>query len=334
MHRILRATVLVLLCVLVVDITGIRAQENIDFPDLTGDYQVGRAVYHFVDDDPEGIFSTDPIIPVDLRDLTVTVYYPAEISPDARPAPYVPERIELLGEPVVDYERVSIHAYADVPVSSDQTSHPLLLFYPGGYMDSFLYAALLEEVASHGYVVACISPWYIDGVDWGELGDVWVLGMIFTANQLVALNRDDPLLAGSVDMTRVGAFGHSFGGAVAAEAAHRDQRFLAALNMDGGLFGDVVESGIDRPFMMMLSDRSWQTDRQLDDLGITRDGFEERGSRKDAQGRVLVESAPAGYLVTPQGFGHLSFSDFLLLVVLLANPRRIDCEGKGYTLGQ
>jgi hypothetical protein len=46
-------------------------------------------------------------------------------------------------------------------------------------------------------------------------------------------------------------FGHSLGGATAAEAMVEDQRIKAGVNLDGTQFGPVVNAGLDRPFMLV-----------------------------------------------------------------------------------
>ena len=48
-------------------------------------------------------------------------------------------------------------------------------------------------------------------------------------------------------------FGHSLGGATAAAAMLEDQRIKAGVNLDGTLFGPVVNAGLDRPFMLVAA---------------------------------------------------------------------------------
>ena len=59
-------------------------------------------------------------------------------------------------------------------------------------------------------------------------------------------------------------FGHSLGGATAAAAMLEDQRIMAGVNLDGTLFGPVVNAGLDRPFLLVAAhghgrdnDESW-----------------------------------------------------------------------------
>jgi pimeloyl-ACP methyl ester carboxylesterase len=55
-------------------------------------------------------------------------------------------------------------------------------------------------------------------------------------------------------MTRVGVFGHSFGGATALQFCHDDPRCKAGIDVDGQPFGNVIQDGLRQPFMILLSD--------------------------------------------------------------------------------
>ncbi len=52
---------------------------------------------------------------------------------------------------------------------------------------------------------------------------------------------------------RVAMIGHSLGGATAAEAMLRFPRLDAGVDLDGTIFGDVLQKGLDEPFGFMLS---------------------------------------------------------------------------------
>jgi predicted dienelactone hydrolase len=80
-------------------------------------------------------------------------------------------------------------------------------------------------------------------------------------NELAVLNRGGnpdaehaPLpagLAGSLDLSRVGMFGWSLGGAASAQAMHDDPRIKAAINMDGRFWGPLAQEGVSRPFLLL-----------------------------------------------------------------------------------
>ena len=56
------------------------------------------------------------------------------------------------------------------------------------------------------------------------------------------------------DARRVGAFGHSNGGATAADAMLSDHRIRAGFDLDGAIYGPAATRGLNRPFGFMLGD--------------------------------------------------------------------------------
>ena len=83
----------------------------------------------------------------------------------------------------------------------------------------------------------------------------WTADIAFVLDRLQRLNASDASgkFTGRLDMTRVGVFGHSFGGAAAAQFCHRDSRCKAGIDVDGSLHGSVIQAGIHKPFMFLLS---------------------------------------------------------------------------------
>ena len=58
-------------------------------------------------------------------------------------------------------------------------------------------------------------------------------------------------LRGSLDLSRIGMFGHSLGGDTAAETMTRDRRIRAGADLDGSITGTAAATGLDRPFLLM-----------------------------------------------------------------------------------
>ncbi|WP_411081184.1 alpha/beta hydrolase family protein [Streptomyces sp. cmx-18-6] len=141
-----------------------------------------------------------------------------------------------------------------------------------------LTSGLAEELASHGHLVAAVDHTYDaaavrfpDGrlllgalpaeVDDWEAQDRLEVGVRAADLRCVAdaLCRRARPFAG-VAVQRVGLLGHSLGGAAAAEAMRLDRRFVAGLDLDGGLFGaSVPETGLDRPFLLLTSSPDHET---------------------------------------------------------------------------
>ena len=66
-------------------------------------------------------------------------------------------------------------------------------------------------------------------------------------------NRPDLSFAASVDPSRVGVIGMSFGGATAAEFCKQDARCVAGINIDGTQYGSRQRQPLTVPFMMLSS---------------------------------------------------------------------------------
>jgi dienelactone hydrolase len=92
----------------------------------------------------------------------------------------------------------------------------------------------------------------------------WSADIAFVLDQLERLNRPDASgkFTGRLDMTRVGVFGHSFGGATAAQFCHDDSRCKAGINLDGAPFGSVIREGLHLPFLFVLSGQIHSSDAE------------------------------------------------------------------------
>jgi pimeloyl-ACP methyl ester carboxylesterase len=88
--------------------------------------------------------------------------------------------------------------------------------------------------------------------------------MSFALDRLDRLNTGDPpsKFRGRLDLSDVGAFGHSLGGAEALEFCHDDARCKAGIDVDGAPFGSAVADGVSQPFMFLMSDHSSEPDAE------------------------------------------------------------------------
>jgi dienelactone hydrolase len=81
---------------------------------------------------------------------------------------------------------------------------------------------------------------------------------------LPKLDADGPL-RGRLDLSRIGMFGFSLGGATADEAMHALPQIRAGVDLDGSLYGRSLTTPLDRPFLLLardghstLTDPSWR----------------------------------------------------------------------------
>ena len=80
---------------------------------------------------------------------------------------------------------------------------------------------------------------------------VWAQDMSFVLDQLEAINTSESSLAGKLDLNRVGVVGFSKGGCAAGQVCLSDDRVGCGVNLDGFMYGDIVESNLTRPFMFV-----------------------------------------------------------------------------------
>src|SRR5690606_22282696 len=106
---------------------------------------------------------------------------------------------------------------------------PVLVYSPGDGYNALFSSSLLEEIASHGYVVVGLDHSYNallttladgqvvirpeEGIDESEAGFATRIADVeFVIDQLAQLNSSDALLQGSLNLGQMGLIGHSFGG--------------------------------------------------------------------------------------------------------------------------
>ena len=297
--------------------------------------------------------------PDDPRELVLWVWYPATPAPDAAPAQYLPEpwlpTTEFLG---LDTAGVHSHAVADAPVDDAEPTYPALLLSPSGF-PPLLLAAIAEEIASHGYVVVGVNHTFETAVT--VFGDGRVVPMNPAAIAGVLGPQSGPyeerfreraavcrykaadlasvadglerleaapasLLGGRVDVDRFGAFGHSFGGNAALQWCRDDGRCRAAANLDGALWTDVAQTGLDRPALQILAEHPefamTGAEAVMAGMAVDAASYEAEKSITFEGWRAVQQRARTGYTVQVKGASHLSFMDVPLLPLSGDSPAR------------
>jgi predicted dienelactone hydrolase len=161
---------------------------------------------------------------------------------------------------------------------------------------------------------------------------IWKADARFALDRLEALNREPGPFQGKLDLSRVGAFGWSFGGALAVQLSKDDPRVIAAIDHDGQLFVDVGLAGTSRPVLLIHHGVDDALEYPEKDRAMVRELMAETASW-DSTARVA--SAADWYEVTIAGTDHGNFSDIVLFMKPLAGrtePRRAHEIINAYTL--
>jgi hypothetical protein len=190
----------------------------------------------------------------------------------------------------VDWSAVATHATERAVAAGGRK--PVLIYSPGLGEPRTWGTTLVEGLVSRGYVVVTIDNTYespevqfpdgslatltlpadpdaftrkLMAVRVADTGFVLDRLALLDSGQDLAGTRLPPGLAGTLNLTEVGMFGHSAGGAAAALAMAADPRITAGADLDGTLSWldgspmPVAGTGLDRPFLFMGKDGTTDT---------------------------------------------------------------------------
>ena len=333
--RLARILLILLLVIVVIIISSvalveIRRHQALVLPAPTGPYAVGRMEYDWTDQSRTDLFAPHAGT---KRELVVWAWYPAVHAPGARLAPYLPPMWAQLSEQQHGFigqqlaqssDSIQTHSVDRAPLATDAARYPVLIFEPGLGNIPTQYTTLLEDLASHGYVIFAITPTYssdvvafpdgrvVEATPAGKLDTnenpqtaanqlvmVWSQDVIFVMNQLDRLNTaPGNMWSQRLDLARLGVFGHSFGGATAAQVCHLDARCKAGINIDGDLAGDVVQAGLTKPFMVIQHDMGSCSDSNC------------RSFQLDIQAILRTVPRGASYHISIKDTEHFNFTDY------------------------
>lgn len=298
-------------------------------PAPTGPLRVGEALVSL---DPKG--EGAPIL--------ARIWYPAAAGATANPSKPTP----------VDCAALSRARLAD---PGPQGRFPVLLYAPGFKHGSNDNSSTSAELASHGYVVLAIndldlaqaddpSQSFFDFASEAAYEATLKRGaeksILEAKTALQALDRLTACASGDfakyVGFDRVGFFGFSFGGSVAANAAILDPRVVAAVNVDGWVFGPALEGGVQKPYMLLFDDEPPPRDKELDSPNPEIRYYAKLQRRFiEEQGRLFEQPDKYGFWF--RNADHADFNDGAFdranwLSWLLADPARVKVARDAYLL--
>src|SRR5438132_631256 len=263
----------------------LERRTELTLPTPTGPSAVGRAIYDWTDTKLDMLAP----VPGTKRELLVWMWYPSAAGSSATMDDYVPAQMRAVAGPpggplgflTRDLSKVHGHSTHDSDLSPQQRLYPVLIMRAVAPAAVMNYSTLAEDLASHGYVVVGFDVPYRTSVVAFPDGRVmrripednpelclertgqerelcanrlltaWTSDIAFVLDRLEQLNASDASgkFTGRLDITRVGVFGHSFGGATAAQFCSQDSRCKAGIDIDGSLHGSAIQTGIHKPFM-------------------------------------------------------------------------------------
>lgn len=309
---------------------------ELTLPTPTGPFATGRAIYPWTDDLHTDalapVLGTKREFLVWIW-YPAAAGKSAAMMDDYLPAPWRAAGKRANNAPLIfrlltrDLSKVHAHSAPNSDVSQQQRSYPVVIMRAGASAEVMNYTTLAEDLASHGYIVVGFDAPYrtnvvifpdgrviartpennpelcLGGQDQERCANrvlaAWTADIAFVLDRLAKLNASNASgkFTGRLDMTRVGVFGHSLGGATALQFCHNDSRCKAGIDIDGAPLGSVIQAGVHQPFMFLLSAQIKSSDQESRQVKADIQSIYDRLPR-DARLRLEI-----------RGANHFLFSD-------------------------
>ncbi len=325
------AFLLVLLLPIAVVLPSIIPIPN--FPEPTGANKVATTSIHLIDTNRKEVYGRNKGQP---REFMVQFWYPTSNDANIKyaRASFLPHAekasktiSERLGLPSFFLDHATLltsYSYENAPISTQIGKMPLLIFSHGYESVRGQSVTLMEELASHGYIVASMEHTYgasvtifpdgrIEFIDRdtlsgeGEeydrsarrLGLQWQKDIEFLVEKINQNDVSSQVTKGvlaKIDLGRVGLFGHSTGGGVATRTCkYVDCNAVVGLD---AWFGPVplayVSAGSDKPSLFLMSE-NWSSEKNT------------------AWIDTFIDASPASGWYSIEGTKHFDFSDISFL---------------------
>ena len=205
---------------------------------------------------------------------------------------------------------IDTHSFINAPLASEQSSYPVVLFSHGLLgLPSDTSLTILENLASHGYIVVAIDHSYLNALTLFADGrvtssltlseqfnkmsqkeqkefqtkaiDVYKADMKFVIDELAKLNEDpQSIFYHRINLQQIAAMGHSAGGTASIEFCRIDNRCKAAIDLDGWYDQVIGQEPINKPLLLVFAEKSIEvsepTPEYLKRKEITREQYYER----------------------------------------------------------
>jgi dienelactone hydrolase len=255
--------------------------------------------------------------------------------------------------PAATLQKISSESYEDAPISLKKSTYPVLMMSHGaGGGSPEQHASTAEAMAAKGYVVVGLFHPYQSLATFFDNGDVvtlnpacdplgakpeitetstysdyeknWQysvkLSEYFAADfasalsQLDVMNAENGKFARRLELTKVGVFGHSFGGSNSFNAARIMPRVVAVANIDGTGFSTTYANGIDlgKSLLTIISGEISNASKSSQVAELQAKGFTlDEATIVATRGRpeLAYAASRSAYLLTMPTAKHLNFSD-------------------------
>jgi len=152
--------------ILVILFLGCTSKQSsvLSLPKPTGPFEVGTIRYYFVDTDRKETFTPDT---EDYREVAIRIWYPANKSSCVISVPYIenaearkrtlPEKSPLPASFFDKISEVKSNSYQDAQIAEQKPKYPILIFSHGYGAGMNQSTVLMEELASHGYILISVG---------------------------------------------------------------------------------------------------------------------------------------------------------------------------------
>lgn len=321
-------------------------------PTPSGKYSIGRQAFDWTDTTRADAFSTDRakyrelMVYIWYPARRVAHAAQAEYFPGANELatdPAARQAMEDMFGPnwrLMASGAITSHAVTDARPVMQPGGFPVVLFSHGYTSTTFSYTAQIENFVSHGYVVVAIEHTYAAGIVVFPGNRIRLFreparaasapndpmqAMILSAEKGTQTGAEDVRfvlnmlaekkmpLAKIMNLGRVAAVGHSYGGTLSARACQLDTRIKVCVSEDGevnpvGAFFDYSDHTALRQPFFLIEVGSHPADTELSRMHESRTRWNTYLAHQRGQ---LNACGPGSYLVlvSGPGMGHASFSD-------------------------
>ena len=229
------------------------------FPKPTGPYNVGTRSHEIHDE---------------AQEFTIRYWYPTEQEyitvqyGNSKQNKWMKTHIaKALNIPYMLFKNAfnaTTHSASYAPLSNVKETYPVIIFLPGYGASYDYYTALLESLASHGYMIVSINtstiqPMFFDdgrmiqpndGINVDKMTPL-ILNTKYTIELIQRINdEEDSIWRNRINLKKLCIMGHSLGGSAAIIIAQIDEgdSIAAGINLDGWLEMEAIQA-IPIPFL-------------------------------------------------------------------------------------